>query len=151
MRHHFKVLICVSWGCLFWWNSKNIEPEQYLRDGMMAQRLDQLSLAQELIWQKPFLVQMVRSLKYRLCILYVFQTFKRHMAEIQARETFYLSVLAHILRGRFTPFSPNSQNYFKFLSFREDTTNSHRDSRVTAESDYLLFRAKVNWLEPESG
>lgn len=103
-------------------------------------------MAQELISQKPFLVQMVRSLKYRLSILYAFQTFKRHMAEIQAKETFYLSVLVHILRGRFMPFSPNSQNYFKFLSFREDMTNSHRDSRATLLNQIICYSGQ-KWID----
>lgn len=103
-------------------------------------------MAQELIWQKPLLVQMVVSLKYGLCILYVFETFKRHMAQIQAKESYHFSLLVHILGDRFMPFSFNSQNNLKFLSCREEMTNSHRDSRATLLNQIICYSVQ-KWID----
>lgn len=37
------------------------------------------------------------------------------------------------------PFSLNSQNGFKFLSFREEMTNSHRGSKATLLNEIICY------------
>lgn len=116
----------------------------------MAQSLDQLSLLNHSgtrahlteTFSCPNGEELKTQTVHFLCLSDLQETY----GWIQAKETFYLSLLFHILRGRFMPFRLNSQNYFKFLSFRGDMTNSHRDSRATLLNHIICYSGQ-KWID----